>query len=35
MSYYAEPDGHISNKVKVVLNLSNYAFIKNKKMLMC
>ena len=30
MRYYPEPDGHISNKVKVALNLSNYDFIKNK-----
>ena len=25
MSYYPEPDGHIRDKVKVVLELSNYA----------
>ena len=25
MTYYLEPDGHIRDKVKVVLNLSNYA----------
>ena len=25
MSYYPEPDIHIRDKVKVVLNLSNYA----------
>ena len=25
MSYYPEPDSHIRDKVKVVLNLSNYA----------
>ena len=25
MSYYPKPDSHISNKVKVVLNLTNYA----------
>ena len=25
MSYYAEPDSHIRDKVKVVLDLSNYA----------
>ena len=25
MSYYLEPDSHIRDKVKVVLNLSNYA----------
>ena len=25
MSYYSEPDSHIRNKVKVVLQLSNYA----------
>ena len=24
MSYYPEPDSHITNKVKVVLDLSNY-----------
>ena len=24
MSYYPEPDSHIRNKVKVVLDLSNY-----------
>ena len=29
MSYYPEPDTHIKNKVKVVLNLSNYATKKN------
>ena len=25
MSYYPEPDSHIRDKVKVVLELSNYA----------
>ena len=25
MSYYPEPDSHITDKVKVLLNLSNYA----------
>ena len=25
MSYYPEPDNHIRNKVRVVLDLSNYA----------
>ena len=25
MSYYPEPDSHIRDKVKVVLDLSNYA----------
>ena len=25
MNYYQEPDGHIRDKVKVVLDLSNYA----------
>ena len=25
MSYYPEPDGHIRDKVRVVLDLSNYA----------
>ena len=29
MTYYLEPDGHIRDKVKVVLNLSNYATKKN------
>ena len=28
MSYYTDPDSHIRDKVKVVLDLSNYA---NKK----
>ena len=31
MSYYSEPDSHISNKVKVVLELSNYATKKIKR----
>ena len=25
MSYYAEPDNHIKDKMKVILDLSNYA----------
>ena len=29
MSYYPEPDSHIRDKVKVVLELSNYATKKN------
>ena len=29
MSYYPEPDSHTRNKVKVVLDLSNYATKKN------
>ena len=29
MSYYPEPDNHIRDKVKVVLDLSNYATKKN------
>ena len=29
MSYYQEPDSHIRNKVKVVLELSNCATKKN------
>ena len=29
MSYYPEPDGHIKDKVKVVLDLSNYATKRN------
>ena len=33
MSYYPEPDNHIRNKVKVVLNFSNYATKKKKIML--
>ena len=28
MSYYPEPDGHIRDKAKVVLDLCNYATIK-------
>ena len=28
MSYYVEPESHIRDKVKVVLDLSNYATIK-------
>ena len=33
MSYYLEPNSHIRNKVKVVLDLSNYATKKNQNML--
>ena len=33
MSYYLEPDSHIRDKVKVVLDLSNYATKKNQQML--
>ena len=29
MSYYLEPDSHIRDNVKVVLDLSNYATKKN------
>ena len=29
MSYYSEPDIHIRDKVKVVLDLTNYATKKN------
>ena len=29
MSYYSQPDSHIRDKLKVVLNLSNYATKKN------
>ena len=29
MSYYPEPDSHITDEVKVVLDLSNYATKKN------
>ena len=29
MSYYPKPDGHMRDKVKVVLDLSNYATKKN------
>ena len=29
MSYYPDPDSHIRDKVKVVLDLSNYATKKN------
>ena len=31
MSYYPEPDSHIRDKVKVVLDLSNYATKKELK----
>ena len=30
MSYYPEPDNHIRDKDKVVLDLSNYATKKNR-----
>ena len=33
MSYYPEPDSHIRDKIKVVLELSNYATKKNCDML--
>ena len=33
MSYSLEPDSHIRDKVKVVLDLSNYATKKNQQML--
>ena len=29
MGYYPEPDSHIRDKVKIVLDLSNYATKKN------
>ena len=29
MSYYPQPDSHIRDKVKVLLDLSNYATKKN------
>ena len=29
MSYYPKPDSHIEDKVKLVLDLSNYAAKKN------
>ena len=29
MSYFSEPDSYLRDKVKVVLNLSNYATKKN------
>ena len=31
MGYYPEPDSHIKNKIKVILNLSNYATKKKLK----
>ena len=31
MSYYQEPDSHIRDKVKAVLDLSNYATKKKKE----
>ena len=30
MRYYPEPNSHVRDKVKVVLNLSNYPTINNK-----
>ena len=33
MSYYPEPESHIRDKVKVVLDLSNYATKNNYNML--
>ena len=30
MSYYPEPDSHIRDKAKVVLDLTNYATKKNQ-----
>ena len=33
MSYHPEPDSHIRDKVKVVLDLSNYATKKNQIMI--
>ena len=33
MSYNPEPDSHIRDKVKVVLDLSNYTTKKNQNML--
>ena len=33
MSYYPGPDSHIKDKVKVVLDLSNYAIKNNCNML--
>ena len=32
MSYYPEPDSHVTDKVKVVLDLSNYATRMNQIM---
>ena len=32
MNYYPEPDSHIRDKVKVVLDLSNYATKKEKEL---
>ena len=29
MSYYPEPDNHITDKVRALLDLSNYAIKKN------
>ena len=34
MGYYPEPSSHIRDKVKVTLDLSNYATKKNKIMLL-
>ena len=33
MGYYPEPDSHIRDKVKIVLELTNYATKKNQNML--
>ena len=33
MRYYPEPDSHIRDKVKIVLELTNYATKKNQNML--
>ena len=35
MSYYPEPDSHIRDKVKVVLDLSNYATKKESEHATC
>ena len=35
MSYYAEPDGHAKNKIKLVLDLVNYATKKIKTCYRC
>ena len=32
MSYYLEPDSHIRDRVKVVLQLSKHAYIKELKL---
>ena len=33
MSYYIDPGNHVRDKVKIVLDLSNYATKKNFRML--